>query len=134
MDLDHALKNLPKTPLPLSLQHRVLFRIQKAEEKRERIVFLTFGIVGVASVLALIPTLSSLVNGLQTSGVYSYLSLMFTEGFGAITFLKELTYTLVESIPLSALTLTLFFLFTSLMSLRKIAREMPSSFFTISVS
>jgi hypothetical protein len=128
------LKNLQPIELPLGLKEVLLNRIHKAEVRREQLAALTYGGFGFLSLIALGSTLFFLVTNIENSGLLSYLSLIYSEGFGATDLAKELVYSIIESIPAMSLTLTFLFLLTTLASLRKLTNEVSPSFFTVSLN
>ena len=99
----------PDSTLPLSVWRAIIIR----EKRMAKIKLWSFSIVGIASLSILIPVFEMLLTDLAHSGFYEYFSLIFSDGGSMITYWKELSLSLVESLPLMSIifTLSLFFIF-----------------------
>jgi len=79
--------------------------------------------VGILSLVGLVPAFKILSSDLAHSGFYEYLSLTFEGGGVIISYWKELSLSIVESIPVMSTLLTLSLLFVCLLSLKYLTRQ-----------
>ncbi len=91
---------IQKAELPKDLSQKVLFRIQKEEQRLRRQKSLFFGVGALASFVATISFATSLANTFVQSGFYQYVSLVFSGDGVATSYWKELSFSLVESLPI----------------------------------
>jgi hypothetical protein len=81
-----------------------------------------------ASFISLFPTLKQLGASFSRSGFYEYFSLAFSDGGGvALSYWKEISLSLVESLPTLSIILFLTIVFILIISLRFMARNFRSS-------
>lgn len=82
--------------------------------------------IGVFSLISLIPITKELINQFTQSGFYEYLSLAFISGGSILLYWKELSLSLVESIPFMNLTFSLLLLFIFFVSVRRMMYQFKS--------
>ena len=89
--------------VPKDLTEKILLRInQKSKNKA-----IGLGFVSIASLLLAIPVVSQIITSFTQSGVYNYLSIIFSDSDVAITYWKELAMALVEGLPILGITVLL---------------------------
>ncbi|MFA6445927.1 MAG: hypothetical protein WCW14_01600 [Candidatus Paceibacterota bacterium] len=118
-------KTLPKEP-DSSLYFRILARIKKEENKSTRIQLVISGLITISSIAALVPTTTYLVSEFANSGIGQYLSLLSSDGGSMLSFWKEFSLVVVESLPtlgIALILLVLLVLSISLIALIKTLRK-----------
>jgi len=75
------------------------------------------------SAVGLIPAFEMLLNNLAQSGFSEYFSLIFSDGGSMLTYWKELSFSLAESLPVMSIILTLSTLFVCFLSLRYLIKQ-----------
>jgi hypothetical protein len=90
-----------------------------------------------ASLVGLFPVANALLNDLARSGLYEYFSLIFSNGWSVLSYWKELTLSLAESLPTTSIIFTLSLVFVFFLSLRYMVKEIYKNqlmgFITLSV-
>ena len=77
----------------------VMTRIERVILQRMRQRALVYGIFMVGALAVFKPALDLLVNGMSRSGFLEYLSLLTSDGISFFVNWRELTFSLVESVP-----------------------------------
>ena len=100
------------------LRNGILARIdfEKRRSTRTRLAFL--GALATASFVAMIPSFQYLAQEFSQTGIYQYLSLIFSDGSIVIASWKEFSLLLAESLPLVEITIFLATVFTFLISVK----------------
>ncbi len=83
----------------------------------------SFSILGISSLLALIPVVKILISDFTNSGFYEYLSLAFSKDGLFSSYSKEFIFSLAESLPTISIVASLSLLFLFFLSLKYIARQ-----------
>jgi hypothetical protein len=104
------------------LSDDILLTILKKERKNTHIKLWAYSIVGVFSLTGVIPAFNLLLSNFIQSGFYQYLLLAFSDS-QAVLYWKEITLSIIESIPMTSLILFLVLVFIFILSLRFIARN-----------
>ncbi len=94
--------------------------------RQERVRKIKLWVISIASIISLsglIQMLKILSEDITRSGLYEYLSLLFSDGGAIMSLWREFLYSVAESLPLEtiALSLTLLFLFS--LSLRYMSKQ-----------
>lgn len=76
-----------------------------------------------ASSLGAVFAYTYMIQGFYQTSFYSYFSLLFSDPDIALSYWKELSFSLVEALPLLGITLSLVTVVTLLTSLRVLARN-----------
>lgn len=111
-------ERLPKVEAPEALYHSVLMRVDAVRLRAMRIKFAVFSLLGFTAGISLIPLTSSAIAQAIESGFIDYASLVMTDGAVVLSYWQEFGITLIESLPILAITLILIALFTLLESVR----------------
>ena len=81
-----------------------------------------FSLVGIISFAGLVPAFNTLSTDFAKSGFYEYFSLIFGNG-SILSYWKELSLSLVESLPIMSIIFTLSLIFICLFSLRHLVKQ-----------
>ncbi|OGZ06363.1 MAG: hypothetical protein A2845_01030 [Candidatus Lloydbacteria bacterium RIFCSPHIGHO2_01_FULL_49_22] len=126
---EELFRRLSKVRAPLGLHQSVIARIDEARLRIMRIKFALFSAFGFASGVALFALVSSTSAKMLESGFIDYASLLFSDSGAVLSYWREFSVTLVESLPLLGLTLILLALLTMLQTFRLAAKN-SGAFFT----
>lgn len=85
---------------PHDLKRNILLGISKEEFRRAKIYFIAATAVLPASLVTVFLSGRYLINSFYESGFYSYFSLLFSGDSTVLAYWKELTYSLVETMPI----------------------------------
>ncbi len=97
------------------------------DKKVTRIKFYIFSFVGLLSLYGLVIASRTLSNDLTHSGFFEYLSLIFSSTGVAMTYWKELSFSIAESLPTSSIIFILSILFVFFFSLKHLLRQFNKS-------
>lgn len=109
----------PNRELAFSVWQTIMIR----EKRTTRLKLWCFSAILFISTVGLIPAFEMLLNDLAHSGFYEYFSLIFSNGGSMITYWKELSFSLAESLPATSIILTLSTLFVCFLSLRYLIKQ-----------
>jgi hypothetical protein len=112
---------------PPDLEEQIYSKILKLQKRRSFISLSSLFLVFLASLASLVPVVKALSEELSRSGFNEYLSLLFSNGKEMITYWKEFSFILAESLPVATLVLTLALLFICLLSVRSFIKRMKIS-------
>jgi hypothetical protein len=124
--LTKIFKNAKYEPDP-GLAFSVWRTIITREKRITRIKLWSLSVILFVSTLGLIPAFQMLLNNLAHSGFYEYFSLIFSDGGSMMTYWKEFSFSLVESLPTLSIVLTLSVLFVCFLSLRYLIKQIDQS-------
>ncbi len=113
---------------PDGLCNTILTRIEQVKRRTAQWQAALFGACTLASVAVLVPVLQYTSEQLYSSGFYEYLSFMASDRSLALTYWREFSLSLVESLPSIALLLLLPVVVALVYSLRKLVRNVRSAF------
>lgn len=105
----------PQKDLELS----IISRIKKEERKSSIVHSWTTGTIAIMSCISLVPSFIYLGKSVQTSGFYDFVSLSFSEGISLLSYWKEFSLSLAESLPFLGLIVLLALLAIFVWSLSK---------------
>lgn len=88
-----------------------------------RLKLWSLGFVLFASSMGLIPAFQILSSDLIHSGFYEYFSLIFSDGGAMLSYWKELSFSLAESLPTMSIVFTLSMLFICFLSLKYLIKQ-----------
>jgi len=108
MEKEQSLYKYLQTVEPTAgLYQAILERIARAKRTEARIRTGLFGILAVVSGLALVPALQYTAEQFYASGFYDYLTLISSDRGFVLTYWRQFSLSLVESLPSVALLLLL---------------------------
>ncbi len=96
-------QSLPSHNPPHGLETAILSRIRRAEKNAARTRFVLLTSLATSSLFSMIPSVTYLLNSFSQSGFYHYLSLIISDNTVLALYWKELTLSLIESLPLLGL-------------------------------
>jgi flagellar biogenesis protein FliO len=97
---------LERKSVDIDFENRLMSIIQNEGQKVRQRSFWTRVVVSVGSLVSIVLVSISLVKNVLASGFYDYASIMFLDFGSATMYMKDISLSLVESLPL--LTLSLF--------------------------
>ena len=100
-------RNLIVVETPKGLETKITARIKNEEKKMTRIRIFVFGGSSVASFVFSLWAIIYLVKNLKESGFWQYFSLIFSENGAILSYWRELSLSLVESLPVVSLIIFL---------------------------
>lgn len=92
-------------------------------KKIARIKLTIYTSIELISVTGLIKATQKLLTDLSGSGFYEYLSILFSNGTSIFSYWKELTYSLLESLPASGITMSLGLVFIMIIGFKFIINQ-----------
>ena len=102
--IDHNKKSpLARVELPAGLFADVLARVHAEQAKAARRTFFVFVGVVSFSFVAMIPALWYLYRSVTESGIFQYMTLIFSDSAMALTYWREFSLLIAESLPLVGL-------------------------------
>jgi hypothetical protein len=104
---------------PHGLYEAILRRVALAERRHARISVGFFGFATFVLGAALVPAIQYAITQLYASGFYDYFSLLFSDSSFALTYWREFSLSLVESLPALALLLVIPLVVALVWSLRR---------------
>jgi len=108
---------------PKALHANILARINVARTRAARIKSVLFGLTTVLSFAALIPAFTYLAQQFQQSGLYQYLSLIFSDGEVVLSYWQDYALSIVESIPFTEIIVFMTVLFVLLGSAKLVVKN-----------
>ncbi|MEY2664878.1 MAG: hypothetical protein RIT04_686 [Candidatus Parcubacteria bacterium] len=115
---------------PQDLEQHIVRRIHNAERTAARRHFFGLGAVALASLTSLVPITSYLSQALTKSGAYEYISLILSDGTTLVTYWRELSISIAESLPVFGFAVLLGVTALFLWSLGKTVRDARGAFMT----
>jgi len=115
----HKAKYQENSNLTESVWHNIVVR-------NKRIIYIklwVFSLTGFASLIGLIPTWKTLSIDLAQSGLYEYFSLAFSSGSAILSYWKEFTLSIAESLPTTSIMLSFSLVFILFLSLKYVTRQ-----------
>lgn len=123
--LEYLFKEYKEAGVPEKLKESIILRVEKFER---RIAILKASVSGVCSLAffgALYSSIGMTISEMSTSGLYHYANLLITDFSDIGAFWRELLLSLVQSLPVFAVTITLLSLLAFIMSIRATVRFIP---------
>lgn len=118
------------TQAPQDLLARVLARVALARRRTARLRLAALSLGLLTTSLALIPAFSYTAHEFAASGFATYLSVLFSDSSVALSYWRELSLSLVESLPSVSLLILASLISVFLWSLRKAVRHARVAFAT----
>lgn len=105
--------------LPINIWNNIL----KREKRINKIKLWAFSISGLASLAGMVPMYKILASDIVRSGVYEYLSLLFSGNSAILSYSKELFFSIAETLPTTSIIFSLSLVFVLFLSLKYVTRE-----------
>ena len=119
----NLIKEMKDIDPPAYLESQIFERIESAYQKKN-FYRKIFGLAGLSvSILSLLSLLVYTASEFMQSNFYDYASLLFTDSKTIFNNFNEFLLSLIDSIPFWAITLTIFFLFISLIFAKYIVEK-----------
>lgn len=100
--------------------HGVRAKINNFNERRATIRAYGHGFVSTASLIALIPSIKILIANLQSSGFFSYISVIFSDSRSTIEVFGDFALATLASIPTATMILVVLFFLIFTNSFRRL--------------
>lgn len=123
--LEYLFKEYKEVEAPEKLRESIILRIEKFERRMAILKASVSGVFSLAFLVALYSSISLTVSEMGTSGLYHYANLLITDFSDIGAFWRELLLSLVQSLPVFAVTITLLSLLAFIMSIRATVRFIP---------
>ena len=105
------------------LRQKILFSINKEEIQRAKTYFLVSMTTALVSIFGLIFSVRFMVQEFYQSSFYSYLSLVFSDPNTLVSYWKELSMSLLETLPILGITISLIAVYSFLFSIRTLVKN-----------
>lgn len=113
------------------LSSNIWAEVTKRINRVARIKSWSFFAFGLCSFAGLIISVESLISGLARLGFFEYFSLLFSDSNLIISYWKEYTMTLADSVPFASLGASMFLLFALSVSVKKTYYSFKNKLLTI---
>ena len=114
---------MDKLKPPKELREKILFSINKEEIRRAKTYFLVSVTTGLVSIFGLIFSVRYMIQEFYQSSFYSYLSLIFSDPSVVLSYWKELSMSLLETLPILGITISLIAVYVLLVSIRTLVKN-----------
>jgi len=114
------------------LAENVWNTIVAREKRNTQTKFWAFFSLGATSLAGLVPVFKVLSNDLSQSGFYEYSSLIFSDTGLMLSYWKELSFSLAESLPITSIVFTLSLLFIVFLSIKYVLKQIINNQLTFS--
>ncbi len=85
--------------IPKDFVNSIILKLDQKDREKSKIKTLGLSFISMVSLIVSIPVIFQVIASFTQSGIYNYLSLIFSDSDVAIIYWKEILVTLVESIP-----------------------------------
>lgn len=116
--------------VPKNVLERSLLNVHKYQKHQARVRFFALGSLSLASLGAMVPAFSYMLQSFTQSGFYEYASLITSDSKLIGTYWHELTFSLIESLPIVGLALFISISISLIWSLSKATKEAKIIFLT----
>jgi len=105
------------------LREKILFSINKEEIRRAKTYFLISVTTTLVSIFGLIFSVRYMIQGFYQSSFGSFISLIFSDPSIVVSYWKELSISLLETLPILGITISLVAVYTLLASIRTLVKN-----------
>ena len=130
-DYERLFTEISQLEPPSGLMPAILARIDNGKRQAARLRVLLLSVSSLVSVFALITALIYLTGDFNQSGFNQYFSLLFTDSGAAITYWREISMSLLESLPIMSTAAVFATIFVLLISLKLLAQNAKEAFLPI---
>jgi len=88
-----------------------------------RVKIFMFSLLGITSIIGIIPAFKAMLSDLTQSGVYEYVSLAFSNNGVIFSYWKEILLSVAEALPVMSIILSLSLVFVLFLSLKNATKE-----------
>ena len=120
--LQKIFKKTSYEPEP-ELAQMVWSAIIARDEKATNLKLWAFAFMGLTSLSGLVFTFKTLFTDMARSGFYEYFSLLFSDTGSILSYWKEFTFSLAESLPIISILCVLSLLLVSFLSLKYLMKQ-----------
>jgi hypothetical protein len=133
MDMESAkyhklLLSLPILEVSEQMPLHILARISESRRHDARVKVITFGVVSTGALLTMIPLATTLGSDVTHSALSQYVSIIFTDSDVFIVAWKDILLGIIETIPLTEITLSIGVLFIFLYSIKIASKNTRGAF------
>lgn len=108
---------------PTDFQATIFTVVKQHENLRTKIKLTSQSLLAITSFVAFFPLGSAVAQAFSNSSFSEYVSLLFSGDTAVMTYWQELTFSIIESLPILSLTLFLFATIVFLYSLTRALRN-----------
>ncbi len=110
------------------LRDKIIFSINNEEIRRAKMYFLVFTTTALVSIFGLVASVRYMIREFYQSGFYTYFSLVFSDTNTIVVYWRELSLSLVETMPMVGITISLIAVCVFLISLRMLVKNTKGVF------
>jgi len=114
---------MDKLKPPKELRGKILFSINKEETRRAKVYFFVSITTTLASVFGLIFSVRYMIQSFYQSSFGSFISLIFSDPNIMVSYWKELSMSLLETLPILGITISLIAVGALLVSIRTLVKN-----------
>jgi hypothetical protein len=108
---------------PKELREKILSSINTEEIRRAKMYFLVSTTTALVSIFGLFFSVRYMIQEFYQSSFYSYLSLIFSDPSVVVLYWKELSISLLETLPILGMTISLMAIYALLASVRTLVKS-----------
>lgn len=101
-----------------NLAQDIWLKIASHNKRIIRLKLYTFSLLSLVSLVGFFPVFKILLNDFAKSGFYEYLSIAFSLNGAFISYWKELSYSLAESLPITSIIFSFALIFVFFISIK----------------
>lgn len=105
------------------LREKILFSINKEEIRRAKMYFLVSVTTGLVSIFGLIFSIRYMIQEFYQSSFVSFISLIFSDPTIMVSYWRELSMSLLETLPIFGITVSLLAVYVLLVSVRVLVKN-----------
>ena len=126
----HKIKYENDPNLPIAIWQAILLH----DKFIARVKLWLFSVIGVFSLMGLVPVLKILSSDLTQSGFYEYFSLAFSSSGSIIAYWRDFVSLLAESLPIVSIISSLTLIFIFFLSLKYAMKQIIKNQMSLSIS
>lgn len=126
---NHLFSNLIEVDPRKSLNDSIMYRINRSSLIQNRVRIFIHSLVSIVTAVSIVPVMSYIFNSSRDAGLFEYISLMLSDWSTTAAHWKEITYSVIDSLPLTEIAILLLALMILINSLARIPRYLSLSKF-----
>ena len=118
------MRETDKIDPPAKLRTNILISIGREERRRTRVFLSVFAAAVPLSILGIVFSIQYMFQGFYQSSFYSYFTLLLSDPDIVLTYWKDFSLSIAESVPFMGITVSLVTIILLLISIRVIANNL----------
>jgi len=106
-----------------TFKKEILCKIQEKERRLYKVKLGFFTLIGLSSIVIFVPVFNLLIKDFASSGIYEYLSVIFSNTGSVLSNSNEYFLVIAESLPIFSITLMLMTIFLFLISFKYTTKQ-----------